>query len=392
MPTPLTLIQLISEQTMQNLLRLKPARLVHLATPKTAARSAFIVEAARQAGMQPALEPVTLSAMPAMPETFNAIKNAILDARNNGETPLVNFTGGTKLMSIGAYAAALHKDHRAMSLYVDTEDALFVDGRTAEGLAVLLEDDFSFTPLRTALTVNTVAVAHGRERVTSGRDWRPFLSLAQHLLSHPEEEQATHDAVSKRLLGGKLEPRTPADWLAVVAKPVALPADVARLAITAGLLHSDSNGQVTLPRGTETELRRLATNFVPAAYFHAISPLQQALGFLTGGWWEVVVADAVERSGVFRDIRWSAQVGERNGADLEEDVLALDGVQIVSISCKRGGAKARLLPLQEELNARARSIGGNFTQQGPGVMGCFGKAIDLDVSLCHIHHGLTNSL
>src|SRR2546425_1095957 len=143
----LALIQLISEQTMQNLLpvlRLKPARLIHLATPKTAARSAFIVEAARQAGLQPAVELLTLSAMPAMPETFNAIKTAILEARNKGQTPVVNFTGGTKLMSIGAFSAALNQ--KALSLYVDTEDALFVDGRTVDGLATLLDDDFSFTP------------------------------------------------------------------------------------------------------------------------------------------------------------------------------------------------------------------------------------------------------
>ncbi|MCI0537109.1 MAG: DUF1887 family CARF protein [Verrucomicrobiales bacterium] len=364
---PLTLIQLISEQTMQNLLpvlRLKPARLVHLVTAKTAARSAFIVEAARQAGLQPAVELVTLSAMPAMPETFNIIKSAILEARSKTETPLVNFTGGTKLMSIGAFSAALNQ--KALSLYVDTEGALFVDGRTAEGLAALLEDDFTFTPLRTALTVNTLAVAHGRQRVTGGRDWRPFLPLAEHLVANPDEEQATHAAITKDLLAGKPEPRKPADWLPILAKPVGLPAEVAGLAIGAGLLQNDSSGQVTLPRATEAELQRLANNYVPdfnAAYFRAVSPLQQALGFLTGGWWEVVVAAAAERSGMFRDIRWSAQVGSRAGADLEEDVLALDGVQIVSICCKRGGAKARLLPLLEEMNARARSMGGNFTRR-----------------------------
>jgi len=52
MTHPLTLIRLISEQTMQNLvplLVLKPARVVHLATPKTSTRSAQIVEGARQA-------------------------------------------------------------------------------------------------------------------------------------------------------------------------------------------------------------------------------------------------------------------------------------------------------------------------------------------------------
>ena len=75
MPTPLTLIQLISEQTMQNLvplLALKPARVVHLATPKTAARSAQIVEAARQAQVTTDLESIRQSEMPSIPETSRA--------------------------------------------------------------------------------------------------------------------------------------------------------------------------------------------------------------------------------------------------------------------------------------------------------------------------------
>jgi hypothetical protein len=121
--------------------------------------------AAHLSEMQPALETVALSAMPAMPETFRVIKAAIQQARGAGQTPVVNFTGGTKLMSIGAYAAAL--DQKALSLYVDTSDALFVDGRTADGLAGLLEDDFSFTPLRSLLTVGCVAAAHGQARVTT---------------------------------------------------------------------------------------------------------------------------------------------------------------------------------------------------------------------------------
>jgi len=48
--THLTLIQLVPEQTMQSLLpvlRLKPDHLVHLASPRTANRSAWIAEAAR---------------------------------------------------------------------------------------------------------------------------------------------------------------------------------------------------------------------------------------------------------------------------------------------------------------------------------------------------------
>src|SRR5438067_857322 len=112
MTQSLALIQLISEQTMQNLvplLALKPAHVVHLSTPKTAARSAQIVEAARQANVIIELESIRLSEMPSIPETSRAVLRAIVAAREAHQIPVINFTGGTKLMSIGAYEAALHE-------------------------------------------------------------------------------------------------------------------------------------------------------------------------------------------------------------------------------------------------------------------------------------------
>src|ERR1035441_10453051 len=94
MTQPLTLIQLISEQTMQNLvplLALKPTRVVHLATPKTAARSAQIVEAARQAQVSTELESIRLSEMPSIPETSRAVLRAVETAREARQTPVINF-------------------------------------------------------------------------------------------------------------------------------------------------------------------------------------------------------------------------------------------------------------------------------------------------------------
>jgi hypothetical protein len=373
---PLTLIQLVSEQTMPNLLpllRLRPARVLHLATPRTAPRSAWIVEAARQAGLQPEVELITLSAMPSMPETFNAVREAIRGARQTGLTPLVNFTGGTKLMSIGAYAAALHSAHPAPSLYVDTDDEAFVDGGTDGGIASLFENDFSFTPLRQDLTVHIIAVANGRQQVTAGRDWRPWLPLAQYLSNNPGEERAAQDAIFGKsgLLPGAQWPKTPDQWLALLDREFPLPAGLARLAWESGLVIPSPSGACRLPDATRAELQALvearARGDFLADYdrrrIAATEAVQFPINLLTGGWWEVIVADATDRSGRFRDIRWSASVIERGGGGLEEDVLAVDGVQVVCISCKRGGDKARLLPHLEELNARARSIGGNFTHR-----------------------------
>jgi hypothetical protein len=112
-----------------------------------------------------------------------------------------------------------------------------------------------------------------------------------------------------------------------------------------------------------TELARLDRPS-PEDYFAVVRPLQFTLAFLSGAWWEVAVVDAAHRSGHFRDLRWSLNVGERRGGvDLEEDIVGVDGVQIAYFSCKRGGMKSRLVPLLDELDNRARSIGGHFTRR-----------------------------
>lgn len=369
---PVALIQLVSEQTMQNLLpvmRLKPVRLVHVVTPKTAGRSEFIAKAARQEGVRPTVETVPLSAMPSIRETAKAIADAIDTAEGADFLPIVNFTGGTKLMSVGAFAAA--QNRQTASMYVDTQEEKFVDGETGSGIDDLLDGDFTFAPVRSKLRVNSVAVAHGKERVTDGRDWKPLLPFARHMFENQTDEQATHDFFfGEKGLFRHERKRTPRHWLRLLDTEITLPSAVSDFARETKTLERAKNGSLQLPQITRAELEELAEATEQKKYlsdfnkrlFTATRPIQEAQIFLTGGWWEVIVADAAERSGLFRDIRWSAEVGERDGASLEEDILALEGVRIVNFCCKRGGHRARLIPLLEELKGRTRSMGGHFSR------------------------------
>jgi hypothetical protein len=365
---PIALIQLISEQTMQNLvplLALKPAKVFHLATSKTAARSANIVEAARQAQVITEAENIRLTEMPSIPETSRAVLRSIAEAKAQGQMPVVNFTGGTKLMSIGAYEAAMRE--QSISLYVDTDHQQFLDGHTGSKLNSVLGDDFSFTPLQYALTVNAIAVANGRQRVTGGRDWKPYLPVARHLLGNRNDETDAWQAVhgGNGLCPHAREPRRAADWLPLLDRPILLPPRVGELAMEAGLVRA-VGAALHLPDATRAQLEELSRVERPALqnYFDAVRPLQFAIGFLAGGWWEVAVVDAAARSGQFRDLRWSVNIGESQGGfDREEDIVGVDGVQIAYFSCKRGGLKARLVPLLDELDNRARSIGGQFTRR-----------------------------
>lgn len=373
-PRPLTLIQLVSEQTMQNLLpvlRLRPERLVHLATPRTANRSVWIGEAARQSQCPVALETVTLSGMPGMRETMQATLTAIEHAAEADHEVLLNFTGGTKLMGIGAYVAALK--HKTPSVYVDTQEGAFVDGHSGVGVGTAFQDDLSFTPILRSLSVNTIAVAHGCGRVTDGLDWQPWLALSRHLASHPADEEACHAAIHG--VPGQRPvftmPRRAGEWLAALDTDLEVPAAVAILAVTSGHYRPGSRSNtLRLPdagRGEFEELARLDGQGSVPGYIHrlfrAAAPLQTALNFLGGAWWEVLVAERMRESGRFRDLRWSVQIGERGGADLEEDLVALEGVRVAYVSCKRSSQGGKLLPQLEQIHARAAKLGGTFNRR-----------------------------
>lgn len=366
----IALIQLVSEQTMQNVvpvLALQPERLVHLTTAKTAPRSENVKAAALETGLAPDLENIRLSNMPTIAETARHVARAIEGVCEIGLTPVVNFTGGTKLMSIGAYQAA--QNAGAMSFYVDTDAECFMDGGTGGcGIAALLGGDVGFSRLRNTLTVDAIAAANGRRSVSTGRDWQRYLRLAEKIFECPEREAALWNGVHgpRGLCPNGQEPRDPLGWLQLLDKSVQIPAELADLAVEAELLVR-SNGCLYLPQ----ESRPLLAALVPEGkkderYYQAVSPLQASLGFLAGGWWEVVVMAAAERSGRFDDLRWSVNVASQPGAySLEEDIVGVDGIQIAYFSCKRGGGqrKQRLVPLLDELDNRARSIGGRFTKR-----------------------------
>ncbi len=348
----LCLIQLLSEQTMQNILAplaLSPIRIVHLVTPRVMARSGWIFEALRQIGKTPEREIVQLSAMPTIPETAQVVHRIIGQQRKSGQNPVVNFTGGTKMMSIGAYAAASKLE--ASSVYVDTDDRIFVDGHTGPALVSLMGEDLSFTPYQSALTVSVIAVANGCERVTGGQKYDELLPLATHLLQNPTDEAATWEAMDGKdgMTPDGREPRKAEGWKTLCSISLNLPAEVARLAAAAGLV-VEKGGSYYLGDASceKVDSRRLQTR----------------RSILAGGWWEVAVANAVKTSGRFRDIRWSADAGQRQvGGSMEEDLLAVDGVKIAYFSCKRGGARGKLMRQLEEMSASAKRLGGSFVSK-----------------------------
>ncbi len=359
-----TLIQLVSEQTMQNLLpamALKPECIVHLCTPRMKHVSEALVRAYKAAGVDAQVRSVPLGDMPGLQDTAAAIRSVFGDC----ESPIVNFTGGTKLMSIAAYASA--SVAKVPSLYVDTASGRFVDGGTASGLSAALPGGgFGLEPVMRRLSVSTIAIANGVERVTGGKAWRPYAPLARLLVAEPKLEQRCFDAVSGPL--GKM----PRDfvlrrkWIAdFYANPFpGLPEAVVRAGTECGLLAL--RGTVAFPNPIfAKELFSLPDDTNPWRLVPALEEAATPLSFLQGVWWEVAVADHFDRNGQCRDIRWSVTAGSRgaDSTDMEEDVLAVSGANLLYVSCKRGGQREKLSRFLEETESGARRIGGSFARK-----------------------------
>lgn len=363
----ITLIQLVSGQAMPNLLAamaLQPARIVHLCTATEATRRGAnaLLRAYKAAGLQPLVITETLSPMPMVPE----VKNAVSSLMENDASAVLNFTGGTKLMSLGAFTAALALEHT--SFYVDTDNNVFVDGHTSAGFASLFPDgDISITRIKKSLSVPIIAIANGAERVTAGNPWQPFLPLATFLLENPGIEDGLQKWADKTIqsvprnwharkdaIAELFEVPVPADW------PGALPP-----AIQSGIFE-ERGGQVFPARSWLRDLAHGRFKVGSPEWMAACDNALFPFSFFQGVWWEVATIDYLSRHPRYRALQWSANVGARGdqSTDKEEDILGIaDGIKLLYVSCKRGGARDKLSRTLEELAGSARGVGGIFAEK-----------------------------
>lgn len=167
-----TLIHLVSDQTMQNvlpILALKPAKVVQIisdgANPRFTAPAERIRDTVALASQKISdfrwqldwLTDVDLrSAAPTISEAQEAVATLLKDSPN----AVVNYTGGTKNMSIGAWLAA--SAAKTPALYCDTPRK-FADGGTGA-----LDVPVSLTDVANKLTVPILLASQGLRK---GREW-----------------------------------------------------------------------------------------------------------------------------------------------------------------------------------------------------------------------------
>ncbi|MFN0127984.1 MAG: hypothetical protein ACKV19_14990 [Verrucomicrobiales bacterium] len=364
----MTLLHIVSEQTMQNVLpalALRPERLIQVRSggERFASASRNIEAALREAGLEPEfLDYPLASEFPDLEQTRKAMKYWLPLFPN----AVVNITGGTKLMSAGALLGA-REFPGASILYCDTDQRRFVS--LAE--RTLLPPMPAFDEAAGELTLRIVMAAHGQRP----DQWK-FDTADDRLLEFGRtafELRTTH-AKQLREFGYSKQvrdffrsenghvPKAAAKLNALLAADVRqafrgeLPDAVRQFfdaALAAGVLAREPSGAIHLaapPQGHKSQ-----------------SHVNRMANMLDGSWLELAVLDRVRRSPHFADAHWSvepvspAQAPEAASFG-ETDIIALrlpQGVlQLISCKTEVRGPLEHL----EALRERATQLGGRFAR------------------------------
>ena len=355
------LLQLVSEELLPNLLvvmALRPGRIIQVRNGDAAKnpametatikfRSALQILAQEPAfkGYQPKIVEINL---PHLAPDISSVRDSVAHTIATTQGVTVNFSGGTKLMSIGAFqaAAALGRP----SVFCDTEAQRISDGRTG-GQGRWPE----YASVASHLSSRLLMAAEGR----NPDDWRsepatdPLRAFGLKAFELRNQHWNALDALGKILRphfythGEKLP--TNADELRDLTvkpfPPQATAAEPARqylaAAAAAGLLKAD---------GQSYKLNTQATK----------RAIDRVLSLLNGGWLELAVMDCLTRNPRFKEPAWSVEPSKNENSDYSDtDLLCLDQHtgSLRVISCKVTTQR----PPQELLDAvkeRAYRIGG----------------------------------
>ncbi|MFH0879971.1 MAG: DUF1887 family CARF protein [Lentisphaerota bacterium] len=358
-----TLIQLVSEQTMQNLLpvmALHPSRVVHVRSARQgmAERSDYIRRACKELiRTHPAYRDLAVEWMPdvEIPEESPAVESSQFIMNQLLRTypqAVVNYTGGTKMMSIGAFQA-LSQAGQAPGLYCDTQAQRFC-----------LTQDYgtlpSFAQLATHLSVEVMLAAHGlsADRLCAAKPQEGGLAYAQEMAclwrDHEEEMSRLGEKIRRIVYpdGRNLIRKSQIEQCLAAGLPKpenAIETRAYEVFMADGIVQKGSSiySFVVRTRGNDALLRET----------------DELCKKIIGGWYELYMSSCMQASGRFLDLRVNVQSRDPKEQYLgETDVMGIDAqaLALTFVSCKN--TDEHIKPLEHVFSMRQRSLdfGGAF--------------------------------
>jgi len=358
----ITLINLVSDQTLQNLipiLALKPARVVQVMSsdprfPQIAGHLENALQKLAQVRSYMSLKPSffreTIAERSPVISTVSSVLHGIVSKYPNC---VLNFTGGTKLMSIGAWQAA--QENHIPTVYCDTQQKRIISAGFSQQLDRIPDftELFSTLPVEVVMAVNGVEGRLFSKKLTSRL--RAFGKKAFELASEsPDEMDSYKGQIIAHFLRGKRNmPQSTSALKSLVSTP--LPSSNTNVvheflssAVLAGLLVSSENGK----------------QFYPACNADR-SQLTHLQNLLTGGWYELYLADLLcSNPSRFPTVHWSVEPEKRRTAVGETDIVAIDSASTALhiISCKSTLYNIKPLEHIEAMAQRRLEIGGTFAK------------------------------
>lgn len=359
---PTTLIQLVGDQTVQNLLpvmALRPARIIQLRSRDLPGKTRFkdaaanfesavgqlFLEAASKGYKPEVVTEEIADTSPSIEKTRSVI------AQKLAATPgsIMNFTGATKLMSIGAHQAASALG--APSIYCDTQEQRFTDGSTGK-----LDSWPDFAATSSALTVPLLMAAHGK----NFGEWRHDI---------PTDTLKAYGLVAfglRRKHWGALDGFNKALRLFFYRRNGKLPSAEEELrkligeALPASVSATEPGQQLLDAAASANILAKKDSNYFIVAR-SAKWDVERVANLLIGTWLELAVLAMLERHPRYQNPLWSVAPKKTHDTDFGEmDLVCVDQrtASLRYLSCKAVLDRPPLEHL-EAVGDRAHRVGGS---------------------------------
>lgn len=352
-PSLKILIQLVGAQAQPNVLCLKtikPNVVINLYTSKTKATCGKIRDFSKEYFPQIDCRCIQFKTPePSVQDTQNLISECIESYATNPDNKIIiNYTGGTKPMAIGAFLAG--KDNHTL--------VYFIDAKTLkEGVDF---HDCQWSPQ--ALTIEEILNIEGKKikHESIEYDFNILKDLARECLNiHTQEKKFSKQNEKTRLRFSLYPASLERVWdlknkntfpHSLKYKVIPHFEELMKTANRRGISYEKAC-ELCCKIGWLEHARSGSCTISPK--LNTYEKLSNANNFLDGGWWEVIVATALEEILGEEHVRWSVKT-----QNVEDDVLGVFKNRLLVVSCKAGYEQKKFLTELNNLAKRADILGG----------------------------------